>query len=74
MCLHRVNVRFGIVHVFKLCVDFYFAAVFSDVAFVNNTAVICQNPKVTALNSCIEIDLTGQVISDSIGTRMYSGR
>ncbi|KAI0237031.1 4-hydroxybutyrate coenzyme A transferase [Lamellibrachia satsuma] len=49
------------------------SVVFSDVAFVNNTAVICQNPKVTALNSCIEIDLTGQVISDSIGTRMYSG-
>jgi len=51
-----------------------FLAVFNDVAFVNNTAVICQNPKVTALNSCIEIDLTGQVISDSIGTKMYSGK
>lgn len=27
----------------------------------------------TAINSCIEVDLTGQVVSDSIGTRMYSG-
>lgn len=44
-----------------------------DIAFVNNTAVISQNPKVTAINSCIEVDLTGQVVSDSIGTRMYSG-
>lgn len=27
----------------------------------------------TAINSCIEVDLTGQVVSDSIGTRMFSG-
>jgi len=45
-----------------------------DVAFVNNTAIICQNPRVTAINSCVEVDLTGQVVSDSIGTRMYSGK
>ena len=44
-----------------------------DVAYVNHTAVISQNPKVTAINSCIEVDLTGQVVSDSIGTKMYSG-
>ncbi len=49
-------------------------SVMADVAFVNNTAIICQNPKVTAINSCIEVDLTGQVVSDSIGTRMYSGK
>ena len=48
-------------------------SVMCDVSFVNNTPVICQNPKVTAINSCIEVDLTGQVVSDSIGTRMYSG-
>jgi len=46
----------------------------ADVAFTNNTAVICQNPKVTAINSCIEVDLTGQICSDSIGTRIYSGK
>ncbi|CAG0906404.1 unnamed protein product, partial [Darwinula stevensoni] len=44
-----------------------------DVSFVNNGFVISQNPKVAAINSCIEVDLTGQVVADSIGTRMYSG-
>lgn len=39
----------------------------------NDTAIIRQNPKVTAINSAIEIDLTGQVCADSIGTKMYSG-
>lgn len=48
-------------------------AVMCDVSFVNNIPIIAQNPKVTAINSCIEVDLTGQVVSDSIGTRMYSG-
>ena len=45
-----------------------------DISFVNNVAIIAQNPKVTAINSCLEIDLTGQVVSDSIGTKMYSGK
>jgi acyl-CoA hydrolase len=44
-----------------------------DVAYVNDTSVIRRNPKVTAINSAIEVDLTGQVVSDSIGTRQYSG-
>ena len=44
-----------------------------DIAYVNDTAVIRQNPKVTAINSAIEIDFTGQVCADSIGTRMFSG-
>ena len=44
-----------------------------DIAYVNDTAVIRQNPKVTAINSAIEIDLTGQVCADSIGTKMFSG-
>jgi acyl-CoA hydrolase len=44
-----------------------------DVAFVNDTAVIRQNPKAVAINSAIEVDLTGQVCADSIGTRIYSG-
>ena len=44
-----------------------------DVGFVNLVSIISQNPKVTAINSCIEVDLTGQVVADSIGTRMYSG-
>jgi len=39
----------------------------------NDTALIRQNPKVVAVNSAIEIDLTGQVCADSIGHRIYSG-
>ncbi|RZC39385.1 uncharacterized protein BDFB_006312, partial [Asbolus verrucosus] len=41
--------------------------------YVNNTGIVAQQPRMTAINSCIEVDLTGQVVSDSIGTRMYSG-
>jgi acyl-CoA hydrolase len=44
-----------------------------DCAYVNDTSVIRRNPKVTAINSAIEIDLTGQVCADSIGTYQYSG-
>jgi len=44
-----------------------------DCSYVNDTAVIRRNPKVTAINSAIEIDLTGQVCADSIGTYQYSG-
>ncbi len=44
-----------------------------DIAYVNDTTVIRRNPKVTAINSAIEVDLTGQVCADSIGTRLYSG-
>jgi acyl-CoA hydrolase len=43
------------------------------VDYVNDTATIRRNPRVTAINSAIEIDLTGQVVADSIGTRQYSG-
>jgi acyl-CoA hydrolase len=44
-----------------------------DISYVNDTSIIRQNPKATAINSAIEIDLTGQVCADSIGTRQYSG-
>ncbi|HVW94512.1 MAG TPA: acetyl-CoA hydrolase/transferase C-terminal domain-containing protein [Mucilaginibacter sp.] len=44
-----------------------------DIGYVNDTSIIRQNPKVTAINSAIEIDLTGQICSDSIGTFQYSG-
>lgn len=49
------------------------AVLFLDIAYVNDTDVIRKNPKVTAINSAIEIDLSGQVCSDSIGYKMYSG-
>jgi len=44
-----------------------------DISYVNDTSIIRQNPKVTAINSAIEIDLTGQVCADSIGTYQFSG-
>lgn len=44
-----------------------------DAAYVNDTSVIRQNPKVTAINSAVEVDLTGQICADSIGTKQYSG-
>lgn len=45
-----------------------------EINYVNDTKIVSQNPKMTAINSCIEVDLTGQICSDSIGTRMYSGQ
>ncbi|MEO6869502.1 MAG: acetyl-CoA hydrolase/transferase C-terminal domain-containing protein, partial [Ginsengibacter sp.] len=44
-----------------------------NIDYVNDTAIIRANPKVAAINSAIEIDITGQVCSDSIGTYHYSG-
>ncbi|MCO5724967.1 acetyl-CoA hydrolase/transferase family protein [Robiginitalea marina] len=46
---------------------------FKEAAYTNDTALIRRNPKVTAINSAIEIDLTGQVCADTIGTLQYSG-
>lgn len=46
---------------------------FHEAAYVNDTAVIRKNPKVISINSCIEMDLTGQVCADSIGSYHYSG-
>lgn len=47
--------------------------VFKDVAWTNNPFIIAQNPNVMAVNSCLEIDLTGQICADSIGTKIFSG-
>lgn len=44
-----------------------------DIGYVNDTSVIRRNPKATAINSAIEVDLTGQICADSIGTRQFSG-
>lgn len=41
--------------------------------FVNDTARIRKNSRMIAINSAIEVDLTGQVCADSIGMKMYSG-
>lgn len=47
--------------------------IFKDVAWTNDPFIIAQNPRVMAINSCLEIDLTGQICADSIGTRIFSG-
>lgn len=44
-----------------------------DIQYVNDTKVIRKLPKMTTINSAIEVDITGQVSADSIGTMMYSG-
>ncbi|WP_347358704.1 acetyl-CoA hydrolase/transferase C-terminal domain-containing protein [Bdellovibrio sp.] len=44
-----------------------------DACYTNDTHVIRQNPKMIAINSAIEVDLTGQICADSIGSRIYSG-
>ncbi|MGW9685192.1 acetyl-CoA hydrolase/transferase family protein [Flagellimonas sp. 2504JD1-5] len=46
---------------------------FRDSGYTNDTARIRRNPKVTAINSAIEIDLTGQVCADTIGSYQFSG-
>ncbi len=44
-----------------------------DIAYVNDARIIRRNPKQISINSAIEVDITGQVCADSIGTRFYSG-
>ena len=46
---------------------------FLDIDYVNDPIVIKRNPKVIAINSAVEVDLTGQICSDSIGKYQYSG-
>ncbi|ORY01016.1 acetyl-CoA hydrolase/transferase [Basidiobolus meristosporus CBS 931.73] len=46
---------------------------FVDVSVTNDPVVIARNPKVAAINSAVEVDITGQVCADSIGTRHISG-
>lgn len=44
-----------------------------DVGYTNDPYVIAKNPKVCAINSALQVDLTGQVCADSLGTKFYSG-
>ncbi len=46
---------------------------FRPTEYVNDVYVIAQHEKMVAINSAIEVDLTGQVCADSIGSRIYSG-
>jgi len=49
------------------------AVTMKETSYTNDTSIIRRNPRVTAINSAIEIDLTGQVCADTIGTYQYSG-
>jgi 4-hydroxybutyrate CoA-transferase len=49
------------------------AVVQLSIDYVNRVDVIARNPKVTAINSAVEVDLTGQVCADSVGPRVISG-
>ena len=53
--------------------DYNQGMIFKDVAWTNDPFIISQNPKVMSINSCLEIDLTGQICADSIGQRLFSG-
>jgi acyl-CoA hydrolase len=44
-----------------------------DVAYTNDPFIIAQQPRMTAINSALQVDITGQVCADSIGTTFYSG-
>jgi acyl-CoA hydrolase len=44
-----------------------------DVGYTNDIAIIAKNPKVTAINCAIQVDITGQICADSIGTKFFSG-
>ncbi|MBQ6015918.1 MAG: acetyl-CoA hydrolase/transferase family protein [Bacteroidales bacterium] len=44
-----------------------------DIKYVNDPFVIRQNPRMKAINSATEVDITGQISADSIGTRIFSG-
>lgn len=44
-----------------------------DVAYTNDPFIIAKNPKVTAINSALQADITGQICADSLGTTFYSG-
>lgn len=44
-----------------------------DVGYTNDPYIISKNPKVTAINSALQVDLTGQICADSLGTKFYSG-
>ncbi|NIT36145.1 MAG: 4-hydroxybutyrate CoA-transferase [candidate division Zixibacteria bacterium] len=74
--LHRGKVITGFIlgtHRLNEYVDNNPVFEFHPQSYVNDPFVIAQNERQVALNSAIEVDITGQVCADSIGTRIYSG-
>lgn len=54
-------------------IDFNRNVLVMDIGYVNDPFIIARNPKVVAVNSAVQIDLTGQISADSVGTRIISG-
>ena len=79
-CSNKVTDRGKLVSTFLMgsqkCYDFLDdnpMVAMMDVRYTNDPYVISRNPKMTAINSALQIDLTGQVCADSIGLKFYSG-
>ena len=54
-------------------VDYNRNLLMMDIGYVNDPHIIFRNPKVVAVNTAVQIDLTGQISEDSVGTRIISG-
>ena len=54
-------------------IDNNHGVIMQDVGYTNNVNIIATNPKVTAINSALQVDITGQICADSIGTLHFSG-
>jgi acyl-CoA hydrolase len=75
-CIHRHKIVAGFVSGSQALYDFVDdnpVVQLLDITYVNDTSVIRKLSKVTAINSALEIDLTGQICADSIGEKMFSG-
>jgi len=46
---------------------------FLDIEYINSIHTICRNPNMVSINSALQVDLSGQICSDSLGTHIYSG-
>ena len=46
---------------------------FLDIEYINNIETISRNPNMVSINSALQVDLTGQICADSLGTHIYSG-
>ncbi|MDE3147840.1 MAG: 4-hydroxybutyrate CoA-transferase, partial [Acidobacteriota bacterium] len=74
--LHRGKAVAGFVLGTRRLFDFIHensAFEFRSISYTNDPFVVAQNDRMVAINSALQVDLTGQVCSDSIGTRPYSG-
>jgi 4-hydroxybutyrate CoA-transferase len=74
--LHRGKIIASFVLGSKKCFDFLDNNPFVEfhpTDYVNDPFIVAQNEKMTAINSALAVDLTGQVCADSIGRRIYSG-